>query len=223
MNNILQQLLSSVELINLFKDQPEYHEKFEELMNIGKEQVMRGSKLIHNVRNLSKIENTEITMEAIEVNNSIKKSIDYLKHSYQTRNFDIQIDSTNNKLHVQANSLLDDVFGNILNNAVQHNNQPIIQIEIKISTDRKNDVKYVKIEFIDNGIGIEDDRKDIIFQRGYMEGRSIRGMGLGLSLVKRIVESYQGHIWVEDNVLGDYSKGSKFILLIPSVEVNVME
>ena len=40
-------------------------------------------------------------------------------------------------------------------------------------------------------------------------------MGLGLSLVKKIIESYHGQIWVEDRFEGDYSKGSNFIVLIP--------
>ena len=40
-------------------------------------------------------------------------------------------------------------------------------------------------------------------------------MGLGLSLVYKIVHSFNGKIWVEDRVEGDYTKGSKFIILIP--------
>ena len=42
-------------------------------------------------------------------------------------------------------------------------------------------------------------------------------MGLGLSLVRKIIANYKGHIWVEDKVLGDYKKGSNFIILIPEV------
>ncbi len=50
-----------------------------------------------------------------------------------------------------------------------------------------------------------------------MEGKSVHGMGLGLSLVIKIIESYNGKIWVKDRVKGDYMKGSNFILLIPEV------
>jgi len=42
-------------------------------------------------------------------------------------------------------------------------------------------------------------------------------MGLGLSLVKKIIEKYHGKIWVEDRVKGAQSKGSNFIVLIPEV------
>ena len=183
-------------------------------MNNAKEQVMRGAKLIRNVRKLSKIETTEIITHPIEIHNILKKSIDYLKNTYQER-IRIQIDSTNDSLYVQANSMLSDIFENILNNAVRYNDQPKIQIDIRLSKEQKDYVNYLRMEFVDNGIGIEDDWKDNIFKRGYMEGRSIRGMGLGLSLVKRIIDGYHGHIWVEDKAPGNYSKGSKFILLIP--------
>ncbi|MFW9879465.1 MAG: hypothetical protein ACFFG0_40835 [Candidatus Thorarchaeota archaeon] len=40
-------------------------------------------------------------------------------------------------------------------------------------------------------------------------------MGLGLSLVKKIANSYFGHIWVENRVKEDYKKGSNFVLLLP--------
>jgi len=48
----------------------------------------------------------------------------------------------------------------------------------------------------------------------------MRGMGLGLSLVKKIIESYHGQIWVEDRVKGDSTRGSNFVLLIPEVKKN---
>jgi len=52
----------------------------------------------------------------------------------------------------------------------------------------------------------------MIFKRG---NRELKG-SKGLSLVKKILKNYKGKIWVEDKVKGDYSKGSKFVLLIPN-------
>ena len=71
------------------------------------------------------------------------------------------------------------------------------------------------MEFKDNGEGIPDLQKKHIFQHEFKEFVSGKGMGLGLSLVKKIIKSYNGNIRVEDKVKGDYTKGSNFILLIP--------
>jgi len=42
-------------------------------------------------------------------------------------------------------------------------------------------------------------------------------MGFGLTLVKILINSFEGKIWVEDNVKGDYTQGSNFVLIIPEV------
>ena len=73
------------------------------------------------------------------------------------------------------------------------------------------------MEFIDNGLGIEDRRKKNIFQRGFNQDKSIYGMGLGLSLVSIIIDKFNGEIWVEDRIKGDYKRGSNFIIKIPMV------
>lgn len=121
------------------------------------------------------------------------------------------------KLFVKANDLLIDVFENILINAVKYNERPIVEILIKFSKIKKEGSKFLKMEFIDNGNGISDDQKEIIFERAYRADKSTSGMGLGLSLVKKIISLYNGEIWVEDKVQGDYSKGSNFIIIIPEV------
>ena len=73
----------------------------------------------------------------------------------------------------------------------------------------------VILEIVDNAAGIEDFRKKSVFLRASGESNSVHGMGLGLSLVKKIIKSINGEIWVEDKVKGNYTKGSRFIILIP--------
>lgn len=77
---------------------------------------------------------------------------------------------------------------------------------------------FVKIEFEDNGIGIQDYRKDKIFLEGYKKLKGAKGMGVGLSLITKIINSYKGKIWVQDRIKGDHSKGSNFIVIIPEVK-----
>ncbi len=127
----------------------------------------------------------------------------------------IQIQSLNDQEAVQANDFLIDIFDNLLINSVIYNEHRNIEIEITLSTENLDNKDFCKIEFRDNGTGIEDIRKSIIFQRAYNKDKTISGLGLGLSLVKKVLDTYNGKIWVEDIIKGDHSKGSNFILLIP--------
>jgi signal transduction histidine kinase len=111
-----------------------------------------------------------------------------------------------------------EAFENVLINAVKHNDNKVKELSINISEEKKDNIQYAKMEFIDNGQGVEDIRKKSIFERGYKSDKNVSGMGLGLSLVKTILDSYKGAIWVEDKVKGDYSQGSNFILTIPLIE-----
>jgi signal transduction histidine kinase len=71
---------------------------------------------------------------------------------------------------------------------------------------------------MDNGIGILNENKETIFQKGFGRDKRVRGMGIGLSLVKKIIQNYNGEIWVENRVKNDYEQGSNFILLIPEIK-----
>jgi signal transduction histidine kinase len=99
---------------------------------------------------------------------------------------------------------------------VIHNEHLIIKVLIRLSDLYKHGQNYLKIEFIDNGIGISDGMKKNLFEPKKFEGMEGKGMGIGLTIVKMIIESYKGKIWVENAVPGDHSKGSNFVLLIPS-------
>jgi len=214
-NNILQNIQSSLELSSLFLKNPEKMVTVKELYGIIKEQVNRGSKLITNVRKLSTLHESKFTLKPIRVSQTLKESVKFLKHSFQTRKINVQFKYSKIEYFVYANALLLDIFENILLNAVRHNSNVNVEIEIKVSKEKIKGKRFIKIQFIDNGDGIEDIRKEDIFQRGSKEKSSNGGMGLGLSLVKKTIDRYNGEIWVENRLKGDHSKGSNFILLIP--------
>ncbi len=214
MNNILQNIISCEELTSLLEDDPGKVKKRKKYLSIIKEQVLRGKHLISNVQKLSQIEETEISLKKLDACNILEEEIFSIKKTFPLKKINVKI-SDGNSFQVQANELLHDVFANILINAIKYNNNQNIEILINISNETHDGVNYVKFEISDNGMGIPDIRKKIIFQRGYEEHKSGKGMGLGLSLVNKIIESYDGNIWVEDNVKGDWKNGSKFVILIP--------
>ena len=116
---------------------------------------------------------------------------------------------------VHANILLQDVFENILINGVKYNENSAVEILVKLTKIQRDSKNCIKMEFIDNGIGVLDDRKGIIFKRGNRKLKGDKGMGLGLSLVSKIINSFNDKIWVEDKIKGDYRKGSNFIIRLP--------
>ena len=94
-----------------------------------------------------------------------------------------------------------------------------IEITVRVSKLKIDKKNHFKFEFIDNGIGVPDNRKEAIFLSGNRELKGSKGMGLGLSLVSKIMQVFNGKIWVEDKVRGDYTQGSNFILLLPEAKL----
>jgi len=213
-NNIFQNILSSNELAMLYSNNPEKLQDYVEVANLIKEQVSRGANLVSNVQKLSELEEFKKPLYSIEVCSVLNNVTNSIKKNFLHKQINISFHSPENQYLIKANELIFDVFENIMINAVNHNRNPTIEIQIKISKTLMDNVKYVKIECIDNGIGIPDIMKNVIFQRDYKEDQA-GGIGLGLLLIKRILESYDGTVKVEDKTTGDYSKGSNFIVLIP--------
>ncbi len=218
MNNILSNILASTELSSLYVEDQQKVEELKKMLKLSKDQAKLAANLVSNIRKLSNLEEGQITMVPTDAVVILNKAIEYILKSFQLRDIDIKIDNSYEKVIVQGNELLIDVFENILNNAVKYNFNSRIDINILFSKTQVDRMVYIKIEFRDNGIGIPDSNKEWIFQRAGKTNISGKGMGIGLSLVKKILTSYNGKIWVENVVQGDYKKGSNFVVTIPFVE-----
>ncbi len=84
---------------------------------------------------------------------------------------------------------------------------------------QENGSHYYQVSIEDNGPGIPDNFKLKVFNRMLQGNAAAKGMGLGLYIVKTLVDSYQGRVWVEDRVPGDHAKGAKFIVLLPALQL----
>lgn len=187
-----------------------------EHLAVIKQQVYRAKILVSNVMKLSQIEKDKQGIKKINAYLLLKDCIEYINRGFPERKIKIDIESHTENYVVRANELLTDVCENVLINAIIHNENPGVKILIRFSQVRKDGRNYLKIECIDNGIGIPDERKKRIFERETPKEVSEKGMGIGLTLVHTIIKSYNGKIWVENAVPGDYTKGSNFIILIPT-------
>jgi signal transduction histidine kinase len=109
---------------------------------------------------------------------------------------------------------LTELFTNLMDNALKYtpvNRQPQIQIEAVLAGD------FVSCAVSDNGIGIAQDHRDRIFRlfERLPEARELKeGTGIGLAVVKRVVELHGGQIWVESN----NNRGSCFRFTLPAAK-----
>jgi len=214
-SNLFQIISNSIELCESLLKEKVKIEEILEFFNMIAEQLDRGKRLIRNVRDLSELEEYEIPLAPVEVFSMLRSVINFTRISFPKKDIDINVISHYSNLYVMANELLSEVFENIITNSINYNNNEVVQIEIIISIIDDQYKNYVKIEFKDNGIGIDDDRKEKIFQDARLKSMNSKGMGIGLSLVAKLIELYCGDIWVENRIKGDLTKGSNFIILIP--------
>jgi signal transduction histidine kinase len=214
-NNILQNINSSCELISIYSDEHSKTKKINELSEIIKEQIIRGEKLISNIRKLTHLEKFEFELSPIDTHTLLKDAIEYILNRFRKREVQFRVEISEKNHIVLANEFLLDVFENILINAVKYTTNQTVKIIIRVSKHESKGKKYIKIQILDNGIGIPHKKKQIIFQDGNSNAKSGKGMGIGLSLSKKIIKSYDGKIWVENRIKRDTSKGSNFIILIP--------
>ena len=217
MRNILQGILNTLELYQLREETKEKNKFFKDLINDMHLQISRGTRLIKNVRKISEIEDTNKKLTKVNLISKIKDASRDFKESANIKNVNVTLNSFNEELYILADDLIDFVINNILLNAVIHNDNELVEIHVEISQYQENSRHYIKIEFIDNGKGIPDYKKEIIFNRDFSKEKSTIGMGLGLSLVKKVLDGYKASIIIEDKDPSDYSRGSKFIITFPRV------
>jgi len=116
-------------------------------------------------------------------------------------------------INVIAEDLLEEIFVNLFSNSVKYTESSEVKIDILIREYFIGEVKYWMITVSDYGKGISDLMKKDLFERFYSQAK---GSGLGLSIVRTLVERYRGKVWVGDRVYEDYSKGTTFGMIFPA-------
>ncbi|MGV9204458.1 MAG: PAS domain S-box protein [Promethearchaeia archaeon] len=214
MNNIFQNVKTSIELLQLWRDDSKKEEERENLIRIVEEQIDRGGNLIANVRKLSILDQEDIIPQNVDLEEMLVNSVNYITKRVNKNNIHIKIIPFPEDFKVLGGDLLLDAFKNVVCNAIIHNDKERKKLIIQVSKEESQDTNWIKIEFQDNGIGIDDKLKKLIFIRNERRDKSKGGLGIGLSLVKKIIDTYHGKIWVEDRVKNDHTQGSNFIILL---------
>lgn len=158
----------------------------------------------------------ELTCKPYAVSTVLDGAILDLGAYLKQQEADVQRDSSVNALPMAMIDKLwmKEVLRNLIENAVKFNNKPPRQV--KISSKLSADSKIISLSIADNGPGIPLEEQTKIFQKFYqIEGSftgQVQGMGLGLSLVKRIIEAHHGEVALASTL----GQGSTFTLSLPA-------
>jgi two-component system sensor histidine kinase KdpD len=166
------------------------------------EGVQKSREIIRNLETIRHIQEKKTDIKPINLNTVINQEI---RH-FPTAHIDYQgIDTM-----VLADDLIGETLTNLIGNSVKFGG-PGVHITVIV---RDLPDGNVEVTIQDNGPGVPDELKPVIFnrfQKGYTKGS---GKGLGLYIAKTLLERYGGHIWIEDRFPGDYTRGAaiKFTL-----------
>ena len=179
-------------------------------------EIFRISELIANMDIFFRVKRKEYELSIVDIAEYFKKASEKIIEKFEPRNIKFNNNLKSNNYFTKANEWLENIFFNILDNAVRYDKNKNAEIEIQISENSSKNCW--QIEIADNGPGIGEELKENLFDR-YNRGKgSIHGSGFGLTLVKAIVESYSGSISVEDRNPKNRSDGTKITIELPIVE-----
>ncbi len=171
----------------------------------------RLSTLSKNMLQLTILEGEDVKLDVSEFSliEQLDRVIETQDNLAASKNIEIEFNKPKNDIIIEADeSRLEQVWINLVNNAIKYTNENgVVTMTVKKTS------KEVEVMIEDTGVGMSKEAISHIFERFYRQdkSRSIEGNGLGLSIVKRIIDLHGGIIDVESREDG----GSKFIIKLP--------
>ena len=192
----------------------DYGDKFD---NEGKEhmrllvnRVHRMGNLIDGILQYSRVGRVREALAAVDLNQAVRDVIDLIS---PPPNVTSTVENPLPTL-VTERTRMEQIFQNLLSNAIKYSDKPECEIRINCSAEGE----YWKFSVADNGPGIESRHFDRIFHlfQTLAPRDRIESTGVGLTLVKKIVEIYGGTIWIESIV----GQGTTFFFTLPRTAPN---
>lgn len=181
--------------------------RFEKDMTMVTEAVARMDRLLDDTLELSRIGRITSPLEDVPFGDILAEALQQAQHAI--RSIDAEVISTSDfpSVHVDRRRIVEVLVNLIENSAKSMGDQPHPRIEIGFRIDAGETVFFVK----DNGIGIDPSQHEKVFDLFYKVQRNSKGTGVGLAIVKRIIDVHGGRIWIESEL----GKGCTVCLTLP--------
>ena len=217
-SNVSHELRTPLSLISMFSetlemDRVKTDEKKKEYYSIISQEANRLSKIVNSILNFSKMEAGKRQYNFVD--SYLNDVAENVYHSYKFHleqkgfTFNIVKDETIPIIKIDEEAVSEAIV-NLVDNAVKYSDK---EKTIIIRTGQENNYAFVEVE--DKGIGIPDKDQKKIFEKFFRVSSgnvySVKGSGIGLSIVQHIVDAHKGKIELSSEV----NKGSKFRLLFP--------
>jgi two-component system phosphate regulon sensor histidine kinase PhoR len=185
-------------------------DRIDKYVEISKNETKKLDNLVEEILNISLYDKKDFTLkfELVDINAMIKDNIAKFKLKNENFHFDFNAELIEpilvDKFHFQ------NVITNLIDNAIKYS-ESLKMIEITVYKDKGRLVIVVK----DYGKGISKEQQKYIFDKFYRahtgDLHQVKGFGLGLSYVKKIIEKHKGIISIKSQV----GKGSEFFIYLP--------
>ncbi len=218
-SNVSHEIRTPLSLISLYAESLSLNrvlreEKLKYSYQVIYRESLRLTKIVNNILNFSKMESgkRKFTFHSFDLNKTIRQIIVRYKDDVENNYVDFIINPQVNIPQVIGDKeAIDEVLINLIDNAIKYSND---NKKVELSTGLLD--KQVWFEVRDNGIGIPIKEQSLIFNQFYRVTKGdlahqAKGSGLGLNIVKQIVDAHRGKIFV-DSELG---KGSSFKVYLP--------
>ncbi len=191
-------------------EKPEVRDRFLDIIDV---ETTRLAQLITDLLVLSDIEKQteQTTKDAISVTQVAEEVVVLLAGSAKEKNVELILETSEELPLVYGNvNWMKQMFINLIDNGIKYSKE---QGVVKVTLSQENEM--VCISIADNGIGIDEEHIERLFERFYRvdkaRSRSVGGTGLGLAIVKHIILSFNGEIKVNSEL----HHGTEFIIRIP--------
>jgi PAS domain S-box-containing protein len=185
--NDIQIILAYAEALSDVVDaEKDYLEKILEASN----DAIEITKTARDITDVMLGEGTELS--AVSLRSVLNEEIDSAGSNYDQTV--VTVDGSIPPVNVRADDMLEAVFRNLLTNAIQHNDKEVPEVTVSGTVADET----VRIQIADNGPGVPDNKKETVFNEGETALES-DGTGLGLYLVRTLLDRYGGNIRIKDN------------------------